>query len=222
MSRHRDQQTCVVSKSRVTALAILIFLMPVVPALGGDITIDWYSVDGGGGMGSTDGRVGGLELDGAIGQHDAGPWSAAMTNGSLELVGGFWAGVAHPCGSPSCLPNDPSCLDCNDDGLRDGCSPCFEQCECDDLDVCTWDQCMDGGCTHTDNVFGDVNHDGLVDIFDILCVLDGFAGVFATCTMLDVELAPCPDGDGLIDIFDILAVLDAFTGVNVCNCPAGP
>jgi hypothetical protein len=124
--------------------------------------------------------------------------------------------------------------DCNANGMPDECDPnCDGQfgpdaccaagdAECNDCDVCTRGQCGAGACTYTQNIFGDVNHDGLVDIFDILCVLDGFAGVFTTCTMLDVELVPCPDGDGLIDVFDILAVLDAFTGVNVCGCPTGP
>ncbi|NOS99801.1 MAG: hypothetical protein HOP29_04150 [Phycisphaerales bacterium] len=66
------------------------------------------------------------------------------------------------------------------------------------------------------NLEGDVNHDGTVDIFDILCVLDGFAGVFVTCAPEDVDLVPCPDGDAAVDIFDILAVLDAFSGDDVC------
>ncbi|NOS99274.1 MAG: hypothetical protein HOP29_01450 [Phycisphaerales bacterium] len=98
---------------------------------------------------------------------------------------------------------------------------CTTQEDCDDNDVCTWDQCTAAGCTHTQNVFGDVNHDGMVDIFDILCVLDGFAGVFTTCSSLDTDLADCT-GDGMHDIFDILGVLDAFSGVNSCNCSAGP
>lgn len=93
--------------------------------------------------------------------------------------------------------------------------------DCDDGDVCTWDRCL-AGCTHAPNMFGDVNHDGVVDVFDILCVLDGFSGVFTACSTIDVDLAGCPGGDNTIDVFDILAVLDAFAGVNVCGCPAGP
>jgi hypothetical protein len=73
-------------------------------------------------------------------------------------------------------------------------------------------------CVNVD-LFGDVNHDMNVDVFDILCVLDGFAGVFTTCALVDVDLSPCR-GDGVIDVFDILAVLDAFSGVIVCPlCP---
>lgn len=91
---------------------------------------------------------------------------------------------------------------------------------CDDGDVCTWDQCAGTSCTNVDNVYGDVNHDDTVDIFDILCVLDGFAGNFADCPFHDLDIAPCAP-DGVIDIFDILNVLDAFAGNNICNCSAG-
>jgi hypothetical protein len=46
--------------------------------------ISWYTIGGGGySTGST------FELDGTIGQHDAG---AVMTGGGFELTGGFWAG----------------------------------------------------------------------------------------------------------------------------------
>ncbi|NOS99275.1 MAG: hypothetical protein HOP29_01455 [Phycisphaerales bacterium] len=100
--------------------------------------------------------------------------------------------------------------------------PCTTQADCDDNNVCTWDQCTAAGCTHTLTIYGDVNHDGTVDIFDILCVLDAFGGVFTTCTALDTDLAGCPGGDGMHDVFDILGVLDAFAGVNSCNCPGGP
>jgi hypothetical protein len=51
-------------------------------------TIDWYTIDGGGGR-----AVGGtLDLNGTIGQPDAG--SAA--GGPFQINGGFWTGVATP------------------------------------------------------------------------------------------------------------------------------
>ncbi|NOT01334.1 MAG: hypothetical protein HOP29_11980 [Phycisphaerales bacterium] len=71
-------------------------------------------------------------------------------------------------------------------------------------------------CDCAINQYGDVNSDGMVDIFDILCVLDGFAGVFTTCAMEAVDLTPNCVGEGIIDIFDILAVLDAFGGDQSC------
>lgn len=61
------------------------------------------------------------------------------------------------------------------------------------------------------HAWGDVNDSGEVDIFDILCVLDGFTGAFSNCTFHEVDLTGAVP-DALIDIFDILAVLDAFAG----------
>lgn len=58
--------------------------------------------------------------------------------------------------------------------------------------------------------FGDSNADRIVDLLDILCVLDGFSGVFDRCTLSDVDLDPC-DGNGIVDLFDVLAILNAFT-----------
>ena len=48
--------------------------------------IPWYTIDGGGGYSNG----GNFELEGTIGQHDAG---TAMTGGSFQLNGGFWVGV---------------------------------------------------------------------------------------------------------------------------------
>ncbi|NOT00103.1 MAG: hypothetical protein HOP29_05705 [Phycisphaerales bacterium] len=101
-------------------------------------------------------------------------------------------------------------------------APCDGDDDCDDDDVCTQDVCAAASCGNPSRQFGDANHDGSIDIFDILCVLDGFAGVFSVCALPNVDLTPCPGGDGIIDVFDILAVLDGFAGVNACNCPAGP
>lgn len=66
-------------------------------------------------------------------------------------------------------------------------------------------------------VYGDVNNDGDVNLDDILCLLDGFAGVF-TCpgvTFDDLDIFPC-GGNADINLDDILAVLDAFAGVPAC------
>jgi len=55
---------------------------------------------------------------------------------------------------------------------------------------------------------GDVNLTGVIDVDDILCVLDAFAG---TGTCPGVDLYPC-GGNELIDVDDILVMLDAFAG----------
>ncbi|NOS99931.1 MAG: hypothetical protein HOP29_04830 [Phycisphaerales bacterium] len=97
--------------------------------------------------------------------------------------------------------------------------PCADDDDCDDDDACTYDDCPTFSCTNAAGAFGDVNGVGGVDIFDILCVLDGFAGDFDTCAKSNLDLAPCPLGDDMIDIFDILAVLDGFAGEQGCCAP---
>ncbi|NOT02109.1 MAG: hypothetical protein HOP29_15965 [Phycisphaerales bacterium] len=96
---------------------------------------------------------------------------------------------------------------------------CVTDNHCDDGTACTSDECVGGDCTYAFALFGDVNTDGAVDMYDILCVLDGFAGVFTTCSQPSVDLAPCPTGDELIDIFDVLAVMDGFRGSGGCCSP---
>ena len=93
--------------------------------------------------------------------------------------------------------------------------PCADASECDDGDFCTYDQCIASACSIVDNLYGDTNHDGTVDLSDILCVLDGFAGDFVNCSFADVDIAECT-GNGTIDLQDILAVLDAFSGASAC------
>lgn len=69
------------SRGLVLALALL------APTLrSADFTIDWWTVDGGGGT-STNGAY---ALTGTIGQPDAG----RMSGGSYSLTGGFWSVVA--------------------------------------------------------------------------------------------------------------------------------
>lgn len=75
--------------------------------------------------------------------------------------------------------------------------------------------------------YGDVNRDGIIDLIDILCVLDGFGGVFPICSFEAVDLVPCdPEPVPVIGLTDILAVLDAFEAApqpcpNPC-IPNGP
>jgi hypothetical protein len=55
-----------------------------VGAIAQNYSIDWYTIDGGGGT-STGGVY---SVSGTIGQPDAGP---TMTNGQYSVTGGFWA-----------------------------------------------------------------------------------------------------------------------------------
>jgi hypothetical protein len=69
-------------------------------------------------------------------------------------------------------------------------------------------------------LYGDVNVSGAVDLDDVLCALDAFAGNAVNCPILSSDIAPCA-GDQLVDLLDIVAVLDAFAGIDPC-CDGGP
>jgi hypothetical protein len=69
-----------------TAMAVLgAFLLLVTSALAQSYSIDWYTIDGGGGT-STGGVY---SVSGTIGQPDAG----VLTGGNYTLVGGFWGAI---------------------------------------------------------------------------------------------------------------------------------
>jgi hypothetical protein len=117
---------------RWPVLAAFLVAAPVAPA-GEPFAIDWYTIDAGGGFsaGAT------FELDGAIGQHDAGSLAAPLTGGAFELVGGFWPGAIDArCTCPG---------DVNGDGTRDGddihpfiaCVLLGSACDCADVDGMT-------------------------------------------------------------------------------------
>jgi len=59
-------------------------------------------------------------------------------------------------------------------------------------------------------LWGDVNDDGIVELGDVLCELDGYRADFSRCPFQALNLAPFDDR---IDLSDILAVLDAYYGL---------
>jgi hypothetical protein len=67
------------------ALAALLLLATLSSANGPGYTLDWWTVDGGGGTLA----AGGYVLRGTAGQPDAG----ALTGGDYTLSGGFWGGA---------------------------------------------------------------------------------------------------------------------------------
>ena len=84
-------------------LGILVLLFVYSTARAQPYTIDWYTVDGGGGD-----LVGGpFLLSGTVGQHDAG---GPLVGGGFVLTSGYWASGVVP---PPCL------ADFNGDGLID-------------------------------------------------------------------------------------------------------
>ena len=87
LKRRTGDAARAVSPSRRPAVSILIAsLLAMFTALAADYTVDWFSIDGGGGTSSG----GQYSLTGTIGQPDAG----VMTNGGFTLQGGFWGVVA--------------------------------------------------------------------------------------------------------------------------------
>ena len=62
------------------------FFTLAVSAGGQSFAIDWFTIDGGGGVSTG----GGYSVSGTIGQPDAG----MMSSGRFVLEGGFWSGVA--------------------------------------------------------------------------------------------------------------------------------
>jgi Tol biopolymer transport system component len=100
-----------------------------------------------------------------------------------------------------------------------GCQYCSLVSECDDLNPCTADTCMDppGICDHSE-LLGECS-DGQVCTIDDECL--GGACVGTPQVLLFGDLAPC-GGDGNVDVGDILAVLDAFSGIPPCPDPCPP
>lgn len=69
----------------------------------------------------------------------------------------------------------------------------------------------------TTHDWGNVNNQNGIDIYDILCVLDGYSGNFDDCSLyaddLAGELADIHTPDRLVDLLDIASVLDAYSGL---------
>ena len=129
---------------RFAAVTLTLALAP--SAFGQDFDLSWYTIDGGGEMFSNGGD---FELSGTIGQPDAG---VAMTGGSFELIGGFWAGTT---------PVECTCLgDVNGDSFLNG------------ADVRAFVDCvLNGGacsCAELDGVPGLDNGDVALFVNDLL------------------------------------------------------
>ena len=59
--------------------------------------------------------------------------------------------------------------------------------------------------------WGNADGQGDVNVFDIICVLDGTQAIFTRCSLPADDQAPGAP-DGVVDFGDILATLDAFSG----------
>jgi len=112
MVSESDRTYTMLAKRLVHVSTMTLVLGIVATTLASEYTIDWHTVDGGGHS-----SVGGsFELDGAIGQSDAG----AMTGGNFELAGGFWPIAADiPVVLGDCDGN--SLIDLSDYGCFNAC-----------------------------------------------------------------------------------------------------
>lgn len=134
------------------------------------------------------------------------------------------------CGAPDTDSDFDGAADCIDPCPTDNPNDTDADGVCDSADVCPGfddtadadDDAVPDACDNCpaaynpgQGVFGDANGDSAVDLQDILCVLDGFAGRFVKCSLSSVDLAPC-GGDGAVDLLDILAVLDAYESGALC------
>ena len=107
--------------------------------------------------------------------------------------------------------------DCNGDGVPDECPGCSDNCECAENvpDPCSYGTCQDGFCVVLPNIYADVDHNDVVSLFDLFCILDGLAGDFGTCAFVEDDIHPC-GGDGVLNVFDLIAVLNAIADEDPC------
>ncbi len=140
---------------RMTSTLIVMCLAALSPFVrAAELALSWYTIDGGGGYCAG----GDFQLEGTIGQHDAG----AMSGGEFELSGGFWlAAAATPPDTCGPLPGD---LD------RNG--------HVDLVDYSTFSSCFSGPGISADPgcECADMDADGDVDLVDFSSFSAAFNG----------------------------------------------
>jgi hypothetical protein len=140
-------------------------------------------------------------------------------------------------------PNDAACDDglCETENTCDpangdpvtGCVTVTPEFECHDGDVCTWDHCLEEACVNEPNDYGDVDHNGVRNLFDIFCIIKQFSGEpYPDCEFESADIHPCTqcvtneDGNDVANLFDVLRALDAIIGIDWCcttgACCTGP
>ena len=112
----------------------------------------------------------------------------------------------------------------DDAGSRLVLSACTSVEDCDDFDVCTYDECVDSACSNASRRYADVDGNGYSKLFDIFCVMSLIAGdpVGPECNAVNADIAglrgEC-DPNGALNVFDIFAILDMIAGVDPCCSP---
>jgi hypothetical protein len=86
-------------KTLLARFGVALLLATPLGTLAQPFAVDWYTIDGGGGISSG----GTYTLHGTIGQPDAG--TSALRGGNFTLEGGFWPGLAVtiPGGGPTLI-----------------------------------------------------------------------------------------------------------------------
>ncbi len=137
----------------VAAIAALALSVTVWAQTAGELTLPWFSLDGGGGTSAN----GDFTLDGTIGQPDAG----RLTRGDFAVEGGFIPGVA-------VLPVVAgTCGDLDGDGIVDV------------SDAIIILQIVVGlvNPSSTQQTLGDLNRDGIIDVADAIIDLQIIVGL---------------------------------------------
>ncbi len=194
-----------------------------------------------------DGSGGGDAITGWSGGGPTGGYDIFLTGAS------FISEFPLPCDcNVSGLPDDCDILggssdDADGDGVPDECAVvCSADLDCDDLDVCTVDRCLqDAFCFGQPALYGDLNNDMFTNTDDLNCILDSLAAsgpvtlaccdrvlgscsgpgdVLPTADLKRRDLVPCPSagdpgnmGDGFVNTDDLNGVLDVLAGDPVGN-----
>jgi hypothetical protein len=123
-----------VRRGGIALLTWAFLLLAPAAAWGQTFSLDWFTIDGGGGTSSG----GGYELTGTIGQSDA-TAAAAMSGGGFSLTGGFWP-LSSSCSASVAPDLDHDCdVDAADFTLFEACDsgpaiPLGTGCEGKDFD----------------------------------------------------------------------------------------
>ena len=98
---------------------------------------------------------------------------------------------------------------------------CIADIDCEDADVCTWDRCVDGWCAFVPNLYGDVDHNEVLNVFDILAILSCLVEQCPPEEFEAADIEPCVPNQ-VINAMDVLAVLNHIAGFDPCCSGPGP
>ncbi len=169
------------------------------------------------GGGNTNPLGGEEAFSGADGGSNSGSWGQSQIDLTGLVSGGDDIRIRFELGMDGC--NGVAGWYVDDVSVYFCAPPCTVNADCDDGSICTFDECVASVCANTPNIYGDVDKNGTVNLFDLFCILDGFSGIFTgNCTFDRMDLEPC-SGNATLNLFDLFAVLDVFKGIDPCCGP---